>query len=173
MLMIWHRYEVMRSARASSSKWYIRQGRAREYQWSENINARASTGTCRVLLTFCQWCCAPTYSFPSGLESLSTFFPSCDMADYPTSALFSARFESALQAYQHTTGVTLAEHSLTVQFQNPHSAESIAAILKCEARVPSDLQESDTIVNSIENIVSMLFSISTSTSFRNAIVLVH
>ena len=95
------------------------------------------------------------------------------MANYPTSALFSARFESALQAYQHTTGVILAEHTLTVQFQNPHSAESIATILKCEARVPSDLQESNTIANSIENIVSMLFCISTSTSFRNAIVLVR
>ena len=95
------------------------------------------------------------------------------MADYPASTLFSARFESALQAYQHTTGVTLAEHTLTVQFQNPHSAESIVTILKCEARVPSDLQDSYIIVNSIENIVSMLFSISTTTSFRDAIVLVR
>ena len=82
------------------------------------------------------------------------------MADHPASTLFSARFESALKAYQHTTGVTLAEHPLTVQFQNPHSAESIVTVLKCEARVPSDLQESDTIVNSIENIVLMLFSLS-------------
>jgi hypothetical protein len=95
------------------------------------------------------------------------------MADHPTSTLFSARFESALQAFQHTTGVTLAEHMLTVQFQNPHSAESIATILKSEARVPSDLQESDRIVNSIENIVSVLFAISTATSFRDAIILVR
>jgi hypothetical protein len=94
------------------------------------------------------------------------------MPDHPTSTLFSARFESALQAYKHITGVTLAEHTLTVQFQNIHSAESIATILKSEARVPGDLQESDRVENSIENIVSMLFSISTSTSFRNTLVLV-
>ena len=95
------------------------------------------------------------------------------MAVHPASTLFCARFESALQAYQHTTGVTLAEHTFSVQFQNSHSAESMATILKREARVPSDLQESDRIVNSVENIVSMLFSISTSTSFRDAIVLVR
>lgn len=101
------------------------------------------------------------------------FFPTHDMADHRAPTLFRARFESALQAYQYMTGVTLAEHPLTVRFQNPHSAESIASILKSEARVPSDLQASNRIVNSIENTVSMLFSISTSTSFRDAIVLVR
>jgi len=97
------------------------------------------------------------------------------MADQSGSTRFRARFESALQAYQETTGVTLAEHPLTAQLRNPRSAESesIRTILKCEARASSDLLGSDRTMRSIESTVSMLFTLSAAASFGDAIDLVR
>jgi hypothetical protein len=85
---------------------------------------------------------------------------------------FRARFESALQAYQQTTGIILAEHPLTLQIQNLHSVKSITGILENEARASRDLLGSDRIVNTIESTVSMLFTLSAATSFDDAIGMV-
>jgi hypothetical protein len=103
------------------------------------------------------------------------FFPLLMMADQSGSTHFRPRFESALQAYQETTGVTLAEHPLTVQLRNPRSVESefIRTILQCEARASSDLLGSDRTMRSIESIVSMLFTLSAASSFGDAIELVR
>jgi hypothetical protein len=95
------------------------------------------------------------------------------MASHSVSTCFWAHFESALQAYQKTTGVTLARHPFAWQLQNPHSVESITTVLKYEARASSDLLGGDEMINSIECTVSMLFTLSATPSFGDATGLVR
>ena len=99
------------------------------------------------------------------------------MADESRFTSFQTRFEAALQTYQQTTGVTLAEHPLTVQLQNPHSiacsAENITVILKWEARASSDHLQTARVMMSIESTVSLLFTLSSTASFCNATGLVR
>jgi hypothetical protein len=102
-----------------------------------------------------------------------TFFPTRDMTDHSWSTRFRARFMFALQAYKQTTGVTLIEHPLAVQLQNCHSVESITTLLKYEARPFSGLLGSDGILTSIESIVSILSTLSSSAPFGEAIGLVR
>ena len=98
----------------------------------------------------------------------------CDMADHAGSTRFRARFESALQTYRQATGVTLAEHPLAVQLQSCHSIESITAILTREARASRDLSAGcDRIITSMKYTISMLFTLSTTASFGDAIDLVR
>ena len=91
------------------------------------------------------------------------------MADQSESTRFRTRFESALQTYQQTTGVTLAEHPLNSQIQNLQSVESITEILNREARASCDLLGGDRIMHLIEGIVSMLFTLSAATSFGDMV----
>jgi hypothetical protein len=95
------------------------------------------------------------------------------MADQSQSACFRDRFESVLQTYQQTTGITLAEHPLAVELQSCHSVDSITAILKREARAPNGLLESDRVMKSIERIISMLSTFFATASFGDAIGLVR
>ena len=99
------------------------------------------------------------------------------MADQSRFTSFRARFEAALLAYQQTTGETLAEHPLTVELQNPRSIvwsiENITVILQYEARASNDRLRTARIMNSIESIVSLLFTLSSTTSFGDAIGLVR
>ena len=95
------------------------------------------------------------------------------MADLSGSTHFRARFESALQDYQQTTGVTLADHPLTAQFRGSHSVEFVTNILRYEARVTSDLRGSDRILQLLQSTVSMLFALSATASFCDAVVLVR
>jgi hypothetical protein len=95
------------------------------------------------------------------------------MADQSGSTRFRARFRSALQTYQQTTGVTLAEHPLAVQLQSCCSVESITTILTHEVRSPGGNLGSDGIVKSIESIVSILFTLSNTAAFGDAIGLVR
>jgi len=95
------------------------------------------------------------------------------MTDQSGSTRFWTRFEHALQAYQTTTGVILAEHPLAVQLQSCRSIDSMTAILQYEARAFSDLPASDSIMKAIENIVSILCAISATSSFRDATGLVR
>jgi hypothetical protein len=88
------------------------------------------------------------------------------------STRFRAHFESALQAYQKTTGITLAEHQLAVRLQNCDSIDSITTLFKYEARSFSDLQGSDRIMKSIENTVSILYRLSATASLGDVIGLV-
>ena len=95
------------------------------------------------------------------------------MADHSGSTRFRARFESALQAYKQTTGVTLAEHPLAVQLQNCHSDDSIIILLKYEARPFSDLPGNDRIMESIESIMSIVSTLCSTASLGEAIGLVR
>jgi hypothetical protein len=95
------------------------------------------------------------------------------MADQLGSTRFRAHFESALEAYQKMTGVTLIKHPLTVKFQDYHSIESITTIFKDESLVSSDLLKNTRITKVIESTVSMSFTISAIDSFGDAIGLVR
>ena len=76
------------------------------------------------------------------------------------SSHFRALFESALQDYEQTTSITLANHPLSEQLENCHSVESISAILRDQAPTLSEFQGSDRIMMSIKNIVSVLWRLS-------------
>jgi len=95
------------------------------------------------------------------------------MADPSASPHFQARFESALQAYQTKTGITLAEHALAVQLQSCHSVDSITTFLKYEAEAVSDFLGSDRTMESIESTVSILSTLSATASLGEAIGLVR
>ena len=90
------------------------------------------------------------------------------MGNQPASTRFRARFESALHAYQETTGVILVEHPLAMQLKNSHSVDSFTTLLRHEARAFSDLQGSDTIMKLIESTVSILYTLSATASFGEA-----
>ena len=96
------------------------------------------------------------------------------MADHTGFARFRARFESALQTYRQTTGLTLAEHPLAVQLQSCQSVESITTIFTHEVRASSDLLAgSDRIITSMKCTISMLFTLSATTPFGDASDLVR
>jgi hypothetical protein len=95
------------------------------------------------------------------------------MSDQSGPTILRARFESALKAYQTTTGVTLAEHPLAVEMQGCHSAESIATLLKHEARAFTDLQGSDRVISSIKRTSSIFSTLSVNTILGEAIGLVR
>ena len=95
------------------------------------------------------------------------------MADPSGSTHFQARFESALQAYQTTTGITLAEHALAVQLQSCNTVESITTLVQGQAQPFSNYQESDRIMKSIKTIVSILTPLSVAASLADAVGLVR
>jgi hypothetical protein len=89
------------------------------------------------------------------------------------SARFRVRFESALQTYQQTTGLPLPEHPLAVQLRACHSVDCITSILEHEVQAFGDLLRTDRIMKSIESTVSMLFTLSATASFGDAVGLVR
>src|SRR5579863_4067681 len=95
------------------------------------------------------------------------------MADQSGSARFQALFESALQNYQKLTGVTLAEHPLSVELQSCNAVEDITALLQGQARVFNNFQASDKIMKTIETTVSILTPLSDAASLADALGLVH
>ena len=84
------------------------------------------------------------------------------MADQFVSSHLQALFESALQAYKKRTGITLAEHPLTVQLESFHTVEDINSLLKRRADAVSDFQASERIINSLRNTISILTPLSVS-----------
>jgi hypothetical protein len=95
------------------------------------------------------------------------------MAHQSESARFQARFDSALQAYQKTTGIALVEHPVTVELQNCHSVKSIATRILYEGRAFSEGKGIDRIAKAIESTVSLLSALSASASSGDAISLVR
>jgi hypothetical protein len=137
-----------------------------------------------ISTTESRWGTCLVSSFPSCLLSLPCIssanhtvtllhsFPTRDMADQSGFTCFRARFQSVLQSYGQTTGITLAEHPLAMRIQNCHSAECITAILKHEAR-SSDLLRSDRSMKSVESAVSILSTLSATASLGDSIGLVR
>ena len=82
------------------------------------------------------------------------------MSDQPGVSHFQVLFEAALQDYERQTGIILANHPLAEQLQNCSSAAAITAVLQEQARALSEFRESDKIMGSLKNVVSVLSKIS-------------
>jgi hypothetical protein len=80
------------------------------------------------------------------------------LSDQP--GYFQVLFEYALQDYERQTGITLANHPLAERLQTCQSAESVTALLQEQARALSQFRESDKIMGSLKNVVSVLSKIS-------------
>ena len=96
-----------------------------------------------------------------------------DMDDLSGSIHFRMLFETALLAYEMTTGISLVEHPLTLQLQSCGSIESIAALLQDQIRGSSDLHVNIKIMNLIKSTTSILSTLSTTAAFDWAIDLVR
>jgi hypothetical protein len=94
------------------------------------------------------------------------------MSDQPGSTRFQALFESALKAYEKNTGVTLAEHPLSLQLQNCQDVQSITNLLQDQARLFDDFRANDRIMKSIENTVSILNALSAPVALGGSVGLV-
>ena len=82
------------------------------------------------------------------------------MSDQPGVSHFRVLFESALRDYERQTGIALANHPLAEELQTCQSAESVTALLQEQARAFSKFRESDKIMGSLKNVVSVLSKIS-------------
>jgi len=91
------------------------------------------------------------------------------MAEQSKTAPFQAIFESALQAYEKMTGVTLAQHPLAVQIQSCQSVEDVTSLLEGEVRTFDDSRQRDTIMQPIKTIVSILTRLSDAASLPDAL----
>ncbi len=95
------------------------------------------------------------------------------MAHQPESARFQALFESALQAYEEKTGVSLAQHPLAIKHQSCDTIEAITGLFQDQAQAFVDLQGSDEIMKSLKTTVSILSKLSSAPSLANAFGLVR
>lgn len=89
------------------------------------------------------------------------------------SSRFPELFQSALQDYEKTTNISLANHPLAERLQDCHSIESITTFLLDQAREFGNFRGSDRIVRSIKNAVSILCVLSDSPALRNAVYFVR
>jgi hypothetical protein len=94
------------------------------------------------------------------------------MGDQSRSTRFRTLFESALQAYENKTGITLANHPLAVQLKSCSSVEAITALLQDQIGASSDSGVNDRIMESIQNTISFLSTLSATTALDWAIDLV-
>src|SRR5216683_60807 len=90
------------------------------------------------------------------------------MSHQSRSSRFRGLFASALQDYEKTTNITLAQHPVAEQLQNCDSAESIL-LVQSQAREFGDSPRSDRIMKSIKNTVSVLCTLAATATFGDAI----
>jgi hypothetical protein len=108
---------------------------------------------------------------PAALLSLSQ--PnSDDMADQSQS--LRVLFDAALQGYQSQTCTTLTSHPLAQRFQDCDSVESVIAVLQEQAGAFKKCRGGDgPIMESLERVVSVLYTLTASTGFGEPIGLVR
>ena len=92
------------------------------------------------------------------------------MTEQCGSSRFQVLFESALQAYQEKTGITLSRHPLAMKLQSCDSVEDITALLQGQAK---GFKKSDKIIRSVETIVSILTPLSFAASLPDTVGLVR
>lgn len=85
------------------------------------------------------------------------------------STRFRALFESALQAYERNTGISLPEHPITLQFKNCRSVESVTVHLQDQLQLSSGFGRSDRVKESIRSTISVLSTLSTNVALDCAI----
>ena len=94
------------------------------------------------------------------------------MGDQSGSSRFQELFESALQDYEHQTGISLPKHPLAQQLQTCNSVESIIAVLHQQVNAFSEFRGSDKVMKSLKNIVSVLCRLSATADLGDAVGLV-
>lgn len=87
------------------------------------------------------------------------------MSDHSGSARFQELFESALQAYERMTGITLAQHALAVDLQSCHPSARLSAF--------SDFRERDRMMKAIKTTVAILTPVSDAPSLADSVGLVR
>jgi len=96
------------------------------------------------------------------------------MVDPSQSSHFRILVESALQDYQDQTCTTLASHSLAKKLKGCDSVQSVTAVLQAQARAFRRFRRGDgRITRALERVVSVLYTLSTSTGLGEAIGLVR
>jgi len=78
---------------------------------------------------------------------------------------FRALFDSAIQDYERVTGYGLVNHHLTSVFENCDSVESVVVIIQGFGCAGNAINIR--IQKSLEGTVSVLYTLSNSTAFRN------
>lgn len=86
---------------------------------------------------------------------------------------FRGAFDVALQEYEKTTNITLANHPIAEKLHSCHSVESIILLLQDQARQLGDFSGSDGIMKSIKNTVSVLSMLATTAGFGDTIDIVR
>jgi len=94
------------------------------------------------------------------------------MTDQSGSPRIQILFESALQAYEKKTGVTLAQHPLAQQLQGSQSTQEIITILQGQVQAFDEFRR-DKIIKSIKATVSILNPLSAAASLPDAFGLVR
>jgi hypothetical protein len=94
------------------------------------------------------------------------------MADHSGSAHFQTLFESALKAYEKTTGVTLAQHPLAQQLQSCQSTQEIITLLQGQVQA-FDESRRDKVIKTIKTTLSILTPLSAAASLADAFGLVR
>ena len=90
------------------------------------------------------------------------------MSGHSGSSRFRDLFESALQDYEKKTNISLAKHPLAEQLDNHSSVESITTFLQDHARKFDNFSESDRLIKSIKNIISILCALSASAALADS-----
>ena len=139
------------------------------------IDARGGLALSSAPIVHTIWINSSQHSNQFPLLLLHCSILTSDMGDHSGPTCFRDRFKSTLQAYQKITGIILAEHLLAAQLQSCHSIDSIITLLRYETRAFSDLQPeaNDRITKSIESVVSIFYTLSTTASLGDAISLVR
>jgi hypothetical protein len=91
------------------------------------------------------------------------------MAGPSTSARLQTLYDAALQEYESKTGVTLAQHPLTMELERCRSVDDIVALLQGRAQAFSEI---DRMMKAIKATVSILTPLSDAPSLAGAVGLV-
>jgi hypothetical protein len=95
------------------------------------------------------------------------------MEDQSGPSHFRALFESAFQAYEKKTGISLAEHPLALQLQSCQSVESITTLLQNQTKAFREFRGNDRVMKLIKSTVSILTTLSATASLGDSIGLVR
>lgn len=94
------------------------------------------------------------------------------MADQSGSARFQTLLESALQAYETKTGVTLAQNPLAQQVQGCQSTQEFITLLQGQVQAFDGVRR-DKVIKAIRTTVSVLTPLSVAASLADAFGLVR
>ena len=84
------------------------------------------------------------------------------MTDQSASSRLRVLFEAALNDYEKQTDITLEKHPLAEQLQHCYTAESVITFLQNQVCASSRYQGIDRIMDSLNGIVLVLYSLSAS-----------